>query len=90
MVSIANIYFCCCFSSTSQYAAAAAVVVVFVVVVAAAAVVAVAVGGAAHADIDECAEGSDNCSPSTQCINADGSFACTCRCDAEQCQGGTQ
>jgi len=30
------------------------------------------------ADIDECAEHSDNCSPVATCLNVEGSFTCVC------------
>ena len=30
------------------------------------------------ADIDECAEHSDNCSPMATCMNTEGHFACAC------------
>ena len=31
------------------------------------------------ADIDECAQGTDNCAPNVECMNVQGSFKCVCR-----------
>ena len=42
-------------------------------------------------DVDECAEGKDNCDPNATCDNTDGGFTCTCNegfeGDGETCNG---
>jgi len=43
------------------------------------------------ADIDECAEHSDNCSPVATCLNLEGTFTCACsngyHGDGVHCEG---
>ena len=43
------------------------------------------------ADIDECAEGLDNCDTNADCVNTDGSFLCICwegyEGDGRTCRG---